>query len=119
MLGLSFAKKDWATCSSLVPFTLLVFTFLLLIPKTPKKLSFSSCSYFFTKVTYQYLLLLVGFDTLIYRKHYKRSPTVEGHQMLETLKGSANRLVSAIFGESDRLLVIYVFSDFLCHFSNF
>src|ERR1041385_8111986 len=80
MLGLSFAQKDWATCYSLVPFTLLAFTFLLLIPKTPKKLSFSSCNYFFTKVTYQYLLLLVGFDTLIYRKHDERSPTVEGHQ---------------------------------------
>src|SRR3954471_8966980 len=63
-----------------MPSTLLAFTFLLLIPKTPKKLSFSACSYFFAKVTYQYLLLLVGFDTLIYRKHYNRSPTVEGHQ---------------------------------------
>src|ERR1041385_1487025 len=82
LLGLSFSQKDWGTCYSSVPFTLLAFTFLLLIPKTPKKLSFSACSYFFARVTYQYLLLLVGFDTLIYQKCYNRYPTVEGHQVL-------------------------------------
>src|SRR4051812_28132477 len=50
--------------------------------KNPKKLSFSVCSHSSTKVTYQYLLLLVGFGTLIYQKCYNRSPTVEGHQVL-------------------------------------
>src|ERR1041385_7517997 len=36
MLGLSFAQKDRATCYSSVLFTLLAFTSLLLISKTPK-----------------------------------------------------------------------------------
>src|SRR3954466_3597110 len=33
-----------------------------------------------SKVTCQHLLLLVGFDTLTYRKHYDRSPIIVGHQ---------------------------------------
>src|ERR1041385_2813950 len=59
---------------------LLAFILLLLISKTPKKLSFSACSYSLSKITYQYLSLLVGFDPLTYRKRYNRSLTVVGHQ---------------------------------------
>src|ERR1041385_4839590 len=74
-------RKDWATCYSPVSFTLLFFTFLSLIPrKPPKKLSFSACSYLLTKVTYYYLLLLIGFDAFTYRKHCNRSHYVMGHQ---------------------------------------
>src|ERR1041384_8347196 len=36
--------------------------------KNPKYLPLSVCSLSLSSVTYQYLLLLVGFDTLIYRK---------------------------------------------------
>src|ERR1041385_2704318 len=36
VLGLSFAQKYWATCYSLVPFTLLAFVLSLLIQKTLK-----------------------------------------------------------------------------------
>ena len=32
------------------------------------------------KTAYHFLLLLVGFDTLTYRKEYYRSPTLVGHQ---------------------------------------
>ena len=32
------------------------------------------------KTAYHFLLLLVGFDTLTYRKGYDRSPTLVGHQ---------------------------------------
>ena len=32
------------------------------------------------KTTYHFLLLLVGFDTLTYRKDYDRSPVLVGHQ---------------------------------------
>src|SRR4051812_39315195 len=39
----------------------------------PKYLSFNVCSLSLFKLTHQYLLLLVGFDTLTYRKHYDRS----------------------------------------------
>src|SRR3954463_8543430 len=76
------------------PFTLLAFTFLLLKPKTPKKLSFSVCSFSLSKVTCQYLLLLVGFDTLTYRKHYDRYPTLVGHK--ETFSGTVAGECSAI-----------------------
>ena len=31
------------------------------------------------KTAYHFLLLLVGFDTLTYRKDYDRSPTLVGH----------------------------------------
>ena len=34
------------------------------------------------KTAYHFLLLLVGFDTLTYRKDYDRSPTLMGHHML-------------------------------------
>src|SRR3954468_580091 len=50
--------------------------------KSPKNLSFSACSYSLSKVTCQYLLLLVGFETLTYQKHYDRSPRLVGHQEL-------------------------------------
>src|SRR4051812_9954920 len=33
-----------------------------------------------SRVTCQYLLLLVGFDTLTYRKQYDRPPRLVGHQ---------------------------------------
>src|SRR4051812_48191539 len=51
-----------------------------LYPKTHKKLPFSTCSYSLSKITCHSLLLLVGFDTLTYRKGYDRSPTLVGHQ---------------------------------------
>ena len=42
------------------------------------------------KTAYHFLLLLVGFDTLTYRKDYDRSPTLVGHQdsFLASLSGS-------------------------------
>ena len=42
------------------------------------------------KTAYHFLLLLVGFDTLTYRKDYDRSPTLVGHQdsFLAPLPGS-------------------------------
>ena len=45
---------------------------------------------------YPFLLLLVGFDTLTYRKDYDRSPTLVGHQdsFLAPLPGSVALLVS-------------------------
>ena len=40
----------------------------------------SVCSETLNESTSQYLLLLVGFDTLTYRKDYDRSPILVGHQ---------------------------------------
>ena len=52
-----------------------------LYQKTHKKLPFSTCRYSLSKITCHYLLLLIGFDTLTYRKGYDRSPTLVGHQL--------------------------------------
>ena len=48
------------------------------------------------KTTCHFLLLLVGFDTLTYRKYYDRSPTLVGYQdsFLAPLPGSVALLVS-------------------------
>ena len=50
------------------------------------------------KTAYHFLLLLVGFDTLTYRKDYDRSPTLVGHQesFLAPLLGSEALLVRKI-----------------------
>src|SRR3954471_19288280 len=47
-----------------------------------------------SKVTCQHLLLLVGFDTLTYRKHYDRSPRLVGHQ---------ESFIGAVVGEVNKL----------------
>ncbi len=51
------------------------------------------------KTTCHFLLLLVGFDTLTYRKDYDRSPILVGHQdsFLAPLPGSEAPLVSGIW----------------------
>ena len=51
------------------------------------------------KTACHFLLLLVGFDTLTYRKDYDRSPTLVGHQesFLAPLPGSEEPLVSGIW----------------------
>ena len=50
------------------------------------------------KTACHFLLLLVGFDTLTYRKDYDRSPTLVGHQdsLLAPFPGSEAPLVSEI-----------------------
>ena len=51
------------------------------------------------KTACHFLLLLVGFDTLTYRKDYDRSPILVGHQgsFLAPLPGSEAPLVSGIW----------------------
>ena len=51
------------------------------------------------KTAYHFLLLLVGFDTLTYRKDYDRSPTLVVHQdsFLAPLPGSEAPLVGGIW----------------------
>ena len=48
---------------------------------------------------YHFLLYLVGFDTLTYRKDYDRSPILVGHQdsFLVLLPGSEAPLVGGIW----------------------
>ena len=51
------------------------------------------------KTAYHFLLLLVGFDTLTYRKDYDSSPILVGHQdsFLAPLPGSEAPLVGGIW----------------------
>ena len=46
-------------------------------------------------VTCQYLLLLVGFDTLTYRKHYDRSHMLVGHQ--EAFSGAVDEEANKLY----------------------
>ena len=51
------------------------------------------------ETAYYFLLLLIGFDTLTYRKDYDRSPILVGHQdsFLAPLPGSEAPLVGGIW----------------------
>ena len=74
-------KKDWATLLHFI-----YFYYLLLVTIHPiTELSVTTylvlAENTLLKIAYHFLLLLVGFDTLTYRKGYDRSPTLVGHQM--------------------------------------
>ena len=94
--GLSFAtKRIGPSCC-----TLFTFTFCHLLPITLSQnylLPIISvlAENTLLKTAYHFLLLLVGFDTLTYRKDYDRSPTLVGHQdsFLASLSGSEAPLV--------------------------
>ena len=79
--GLSFAIKRIGPLAAIIitVFYLLVL-YLSAISKTPKNLSASIYSEFHIKTACQHVLLLVGFDTLIYRKFYDAPPILVGHQ---------------------------------------
>src|SRR5664279_5063165 len=79
-IGLSFGLKRIGPLAAILLccFYLLVVKFLV-TTKPPTKLSCSIYSDTLLKSTWQHLLLLVGFDTLTYRKGYDRSPTLVGY----------------------------------------
>ena len=64
--------------------------YLFAISNTPENLSASIYSESVIETAYQYLLLLVGFDTLIYQKYCDAPPIIVGHQdyFLAPLRGS-------------------------------
>jgi hypothetical protein len=75
-IGLSFALER---IGPLAAITIIVF-YLLALPNTPENPFASIYSESLIKTTYQHLLLLAGFDTLIYRKYYDTPPILVGHQ---------------------------------------
>ena len=92
-------KKDWATllhfiytCYLLPVTNYLITNYLLPIISVLAENTL-------LKTAYHFLLLLVGFDTLTYRKDYDRSPTFLGHQdsFLVPLAGSEAPLVGVIW----------------------
>jgi hypothetical protein len=88
-------KKDWATLLHLSYFCYLLPVTNYLITKLSVTDNFSACRALL-KTACHFLLLLVGFDTLTYRKDYDRSPTLVGHQdsFLAPLLGSVALLGS-------------------------
>jgi hypothetical protein len=82
--GLYFALER---IGPLAAITIIIFYLLVLylfaLPNTPKNLFASIYSESLNKTACQHLLLLIGFDTLIYRKYYDTPPytcgSSEGH----------------------------------------
>jgi hypothetical protein len=69
--GLSFAEERIGPLAIIITTVFyLLALYLLVLPNTPENLFASIYSESLIKTTYQHLLLLVGFDTLIYRKYY-------------------------------------------------
>jgi hypothetical protein len=79
--GLSFALERIGLLTTIITivFYLLVL-YLFALSNTPEKPFASIYSDSLIKTTCQHLLLLVGFDTLIYRKYYDTPPILVGYQ---------------------------------------
>jgi hypothetical protein len=97
--GLFFALERIGPLAAITitVFYLLVL-YLLALPNTPENLFASIYSESLIKTACQHLLLLVGFDTLIYRKYYDTPPILVAHQdyFLAPLPGSEALLKSGI-----------------------
>jgi hypothetical protein len=97
--GLSFALKRIGPLAAIIiiVFYLLVL-YLLALSNTPENQFASIYSESLIKTACQHLLLLVGFDTLIYRKYYDTPPILVGNQdyFLAPLPGSEALLKSGI-----------------------
>ena len=79
--GLSFVlKRIGPLAAIIIALFYLLALYLSVISKTPKNLFASVYSETLLKTTCQHLLLLVGFDTLIYRKYCDTPPILVGHQ---------------------------------------
>jgi len=102
--GLSFAEERIGPLAAIVTTVFyLLALYLLVLPNTPENLFASIYSDSLIKTAHQHLLLLVGFDTLIYRKYYDTPPILVDHQdyFLAPLPGSEALLKSSI-GKGNR-----------------
>jgi hypothetical protein len=81
-IGLSFAQERIGPLAAIIitVFYLLAL-YLLILPNTSENPFASIYCESLIKTTYQHLLLLVGFDTLIYRKYYDIPHILVGHQL--------------------------------------
>jgi hypothetical protein len=69
--GLSFAlERIGPLAAIIITIFYLLILYLLTLPNTPENLFASIYSESLIKTACQHLLLLIGFDTLIYRKYY-------------------------------------------------
>ena len=94
--GLSFAtKKIGTSCSTLFTFITCYSLQITLSQNYLLPLNSVLAENTLLETAYHFLLLLIGFDTLTYRKDYDRSPILVGHQdsFLAPLPGSVALLV--------------------------
>ena len=75
-------KKDWAILLHLIYFHYLLPVTNYLITNYLLPIISVLAENTLLKTACHFFLLLVGFDTLTYRKDYDRSPTLVGHQLL-------------------------------------
>jgi hypothetical protein len=97
--GLSFALERIGPLAAIIIIVFyLLILYLLALPNTPENPFASIYSESLIKTACQHLLLLVGFDTLIYQKYYDIPPILVGHQyyFLAPLPGSEVLLKSGI-----------------------
>jgi hypothetical protein len=79
--GLSFAlERIGPLVAIIITIFYLLALYVFALPNTPENMFASIYSESLIKTTYQHLLLLVGFDTLIYRKYYDIPLILVGHQ---------------------------------------
>jgi hypothetical protein len=85
--GLSFALERIGPLAAIIVivFYLLVL-YLLALPNTPENPFATIYSESLIETTCQHLLLLVGLDTLIYRKYYDTPPILVGHHTAKNHK---------------------------------
>jgi hypothetical protein len=78
---LSFAKERIGPLAAIITTVFyLLALYLFALPNTPENPFASIYSETLIKTTCQHLLLLVGFDTIIYQKYYDTPPILMGHQ---------------------------------------
>jgi hypothetical protein len=78
--GLSFALERIGPLAAIIIIVFyLLILYLLALPNTPENPFASIYSESLIKTACQHLLLLVGFETLIYRKYYDTPPIPMGH----------------------------------------
>jgi hypothetical protein len=78
--GLSFALERIGLLAAITIIVFYLFAlYLFALPNTPENSFASIYSESLIKTTCQHLLLLVRFDTLIYRKYYDTPPILVGH----------------------------------------
>jgi hypothetical protein len=121
--GLSFAKERIGPLAAIVTTVFyLLALYLFVLGNTPENPFSSIYSETLIKTTNQHLLLLVGFDTLIYQKYYDTPPILVGHQVLPSwslrpwlirLKRIYNFLCSMLVLHQLPCICLY-FVTFLC-----
>jgi hypothetical protein len=78
--GFSFAEERIGPIAAIITTVFYLFAlYLFTLPNTPENPFASIYSESLIKTTSQHLLLLVGFDSLIYQKYYDTPPILVGH----------------------------------------